>query len=59
MDKKIKKIKKLGMRARKNSNFCLFSANANTEVLMEFCNILSNKIDEIIDVVNQMEENDG
>ena len=56
MDKQIKEIKKIGRRLRRNGDICLFPARANAEQLMNFCNILADKIDEIIDVVNKQKK---
>ena len=56
MDKQIKKIEKIGARLRKNGDTYLFSGKADREQIMKFCNILADKIDEIIEVVNQQEK---
>ena len=54
MDKPIKKVKG---RLRRNGQNALFSSKADREIIMEFCNILADKIDEIIEVVNKQEKN--
>lgn len=54
-----KQIKKVNGRLRKNGQTALFSNKADIEIIMGFCNILADKIDEIIEVLNKREkEND-
>lgn len=58
MDKQ-KQIEKVKGRLRKNDVFSLFSGRADREVLMSFCNLLADKIDEIIEVINKQEKENG
>ena len=55
MDKQ-KQIKKVNGRLRRNGEYALFSGKADREIIMEFCNILADKIDEIINVLNNQEK---
>lgn len=54
-----KQIKKVNGRLRRNGEFALFSSKADREIIMQFCNTLADKIDEIIEVVNQREKENG
>ena len=54
-----KQIKKVNGRLRRNGEYALFSGKADREIIMQFCNTLADKIDEIIEVVNQREKGDG
>ena len=56
MDKQIEKVKG---RLRRNGEYALFSGKADREIIMKFCNDLADKIDEIIEVVNQQEKGNG
>ena len=56
MDKQIEKVKG---RLKRNGEYALFSVKADREIIMQFCNILANKIDEIIEVINKQEKNNG
>ena len=51
-----KQIKKVNGRLRKNGQTALFSSKADREIIIEFCNILADKIDEIIEVINKQEK---
>ena len=51
-----KQIKKVNGRLRKNGQYALFSSKADREVIMQFCNNLADKIDEIIEVINKREK---
>lgn len=51
-----KQIKKVNGRLRKNGQIALFSGKADREIIIEFCNNLADKIDEIIEAVNQQEK---
>lgn len=52
-----KQIKKLQGRLRRNGEYALFSGKEDREIIMKFCNMLADKIDEIIEVVNKQENN--
>ena len=54
-----KQIKKVNGRLRKNGQYALSSSKADMEVIMEFCNVLADKIDEIIEVLNKREKDNG
>ena len=54
-----KQIKKINDRLRKNGEIALFSSKADREIIMKFCNILADKIDEIIEVINKQEKENG
>lgn len=54
-----KQIKKVNGRLRRNGEYALFSGKADREIIMQFCNNLADKIDEIIEVVNQGEKYNG
>jgi hypothetical protein len=56
MDKQIKKVKG---RLRRNGEYALFSGKVDREIIMDFCNILADKIDEIIEVINKQEKDNG
>ena len=56
MNKQVKKIEKIGARQRKNGDTYLFSGKADREQIMKFCNILADKIDEIVEFTNQKEK---
>ena len=49
-------VKKVNGRLRRNGHTALFSSKADREIMMEFCNILADKIDEIIEVLNKQEK---
>lgn len=53
MDKQIKKVEG---RLRKNGEYHLFSGKEDREIIMKFCNMLADKIDEIIEVINKQEK---
>ena len=54
-----KQIKKVNGRLRKNGQTALFSGKADREIIMQFCNNLADKIDEIIEVINKQEKENG
>lgn len=54
-----KQIKKVNGRLRRNGQIALFSGKADREIIIEFCNMLADKIDEIIEVVNKREKDNG
>ena len=54
-----KQIKKVNGRLQKNGQTALFPSKADREIIMEFCNILADKIDEIIEVLNKREKDNG
>lgn len=56
MDKQIQKVKG---RLRRNGEYALFSGKADREIIMQFCNNLADKIDEIIEVINKQEKDNG
>ena len=58
MDKQ-KQIEKVKGRLRRNGECALFSGKADREIIMQFCNILADKIDEIIEVLNKREKDNG
>ena len=58
MKDKEKQIEKIRGRLRKNDTFSLFSSKADCQELMKFCNILADKIDEIVEVINRRVNND-
>lgn len=53
MEKKIEKVKG---RLRRNGEYALFSGKADREIIMKFCNVLADKIDEVIEVINKQEQ---
>ena len=55
----ISKLKKVKGRLLRNGEYALFSGKADREIIMEFCNILADKIDEIIEVINKREKENG
>lgn len=52
-------IKKVNGRLRRNGQTALFSSKEDREVIMTFCNVLADKIDEIIEVLNKREKDNG
>lgn len=54
-----KQIKKVNGRLRKNGEYALFSGKADREIIMQFCNNLADKIDEIIEIINKQEKGNG
>jgi hypothetical protein len=58
-----KQIKKVNGRLRKNGQTdlftALFSGKADREIIMQFCNTLADKIDEIIEVINKQDKENG
>lgn len=54
-----KKIKKVNGRLQRNGQTALFSGKADREIIMKFCNNLADKIDEIIEVINKQEQENG
>jgi hypothetical protein len=56
MNEQIEKVKG---RLRRNGEHALFSGKADREIIMQFCNTLADKIDEIIEVINKQEKENG
>ena len=54
-----KQIKKVNGRLKRNGEYALFSSKADREIIMQFCNTLADKIDEIIEAINKKEKNNG
>lgn len=52
MKEQEKQIEKIRGRLRRNDAFVLFSSKADCAELMKFCNIIADKVDEIIEVIN-------